>query len=267
MPVGATSWKEALRMCAEVFHTLKSVLKDNGTPAAGVGDEGGYAPNLKKDEDAFKCIVAAIEKGRLQARRRLHARHRRRRVRLVQPRGRHLHPAQGQEDHDPATRWSTMWKKFARQLPHHLHGGLHGRGRLGRLGHADQGPRRTASSSSATTCFVTNVERVKTGLEKHVANAVLYQGQPDRHPDRDSRHHAARQPPRLHHHRQPPLRRDRGHHHRRPSSWASTPARSRPAPPARTDRVCKYNQLLRIEEELFDVAQYAGKDAFFNLSK
>ena len=62
MPVGATSWKEALRMCAEVFHTLKSVLKDNGTPAAGVGDEGGYAPNLKKDEDAFKCIVAAIEK-------------------------------------------------------------------------------------------------------------------------------------------------------------------------------------------------------------
>ena len=62
MPVGAPSWHEALRMCAEVFHTLKTVLKENGTPAAGVGDEGGYAPNLKKDEDAFKCIVAAIEK-------------------------------------------------------------------------------------------------------------------------------------------------------------------------------------------------------------
>ena len=62
MPVGACCWREALRMCAEVFHTLKSVLKENGTPAAGVGDEGGYAPNLKKDEDAFKCIVQAIEK-------------------------------------------------------------------------------------------------------------------------------------------------------------------------------------------------------------
>ena len=61
MPVGAKSWKEALRMCAEVFHTLKTVLKENGTPAAGVGDEGGYAPNLKKDEDALKAIVAAIE--------------------------------------------------------------------------------------------------------------------------------------------------------------------------------------------------------------
>ena len=62
MPVGAKSWKEALRMCAEVFHTLKTVLKENGTPAAGVGDEGGYAPNLKKDEDALKVIVQAIEK-------------------------------------------------------------------------------------------------------------------------------------------------------------------------------------------------------------
>ena len=51
MPVGAPSFHEALRMCTEVFHTLKNTLKENGTPAAGVGDEGGYAPNLKKDED------------------------------------------------------------------------------------------------------------------------------------------------------------------------------------------------------------------------
>ena len=62
MPVGASSFKEALRMCAEVFHTLKSVLKANGTPAAGVGDEGGYAPNLGSDEDALKALVQAIEK-------------------------------------------------------------------------------------------------------------------------------------------------------------------------------------------------------------
>ena len=57
MPVGAKSWKEALRWCSEVFHTLSKVLH-----TSSVGDEGGYAPNLKKDEDAFKCIVAAIEK-------------------------------------------------------------------------------------------------------------------------------------------------------------------------------------------------------------
>ena len=73
MPVGATSFREALRMCAEVFHQLKTTLKENGTPAAGVGDEGGYAPNLKKDEDG----------GRLQARRGLQDRHRRRLLRVV----------------------------------------------------------------------------------------------------------------------------------------------------------------------------------------
>ena len=61
MPVSAPSFREALRRCAEVFHQLKTTLKENGTPAAGVGDEGGYAPNLKKDEDALKVIVQAIE--------------------------------------------------------------------------------------------------------------------------------------------------------------------------------------------------------------
>ena len=62
MPVSAGSWKEALRQCAEVFHTLKIILKENQIPVTGVGDEGGYAPMLKKDEDALALIVAAIEK-------------------------------------------------------------------------------------------------------------------------------------------------------------------------------------------------------------
>ena len=56
MPIGAESFKEALRMCAEVFHALKKVV-----PASGVGDEGGYAPNLDSDEDALKALVAAME--------------------------------------------------------------------------------------------------------------------------------------------------------------------------------------------------------------
>ena len=61
MPVGAPSFKEALRMCAEVFHNLKSVLKEAGL-ATSVGDEGGFAPNLSSDEEAFQFIVKAIEK-------------------------------------------------------------------------------------------------------------------------------------------------------------------------------------------------------------
>ena len=62
MPVSAPSWKEALRRSAEVFHALKIVLKERNIPVTGVGDEGGYAPWLKKDEDALAVIVAAIEK-------------------------------------------------------------------------------------------------------------------------------------------------------------------------------------------------------------
>jgi enolase len=61
MPVGAPSFREALRWGAEVFHSLKSVLKDAGLNT-GVGDEGGFAPDLKSNEDAIKVILQAIEK-------------------------------------------------------------------------------------------------------------------------------------------------------------------------------------------------------------
>ncbi len=60
MPVGAKSFTECLRMSAEIYHTLKKVLKSKGL-ATGVGDEGGFAPNLSSDEEALKLIVEAIE--------------------------------------------------------------------------------------------------------------------------------------------------------------------------------------------------------------
>ena len=61
MPVGAKSFKEALKMCAEVFHNLKSILKASGYSTA-VGDEGGFAPNFESDEQAFQYLVEAIKK-------------------------------------------------------------------------------------------------------------------------------------------------------------------------------------------------------------
>ena len=61
MPVGAKSFSECLRMSAEIYHTLKKVLKAKGL-ATGVGDEGGFAPNLSSDEEALKFIVEAISK-------------------------------------------------------------------------------------------------------------------------------------------------------------------------------------------------------------
>ncbi|MGV8149224.1 MAG: phosphopyruvate hydratase [Alkaliphilus sp.] len=60
MPVGATSYKEGLRMGVEIYHNLKKVLKSKGL-ATGVGDEGGFAPNLASNEEALKMIVEAIE--------------------------------------------------------------------------------------------------------------------------------------------------------------------------------------------------------------
>lgn len=61
MPVGAPSFKEALRWCAEVFHALAALLKSQGL-ATSVGDEGGFAPNLASDEEAIQYILKAIEK-------------------------------------------------------------------------------------------------------------------------------------------------------------------------------------------------------------
>lgn len=61
MPVGATSFKEMLRWCVEIYHTLGGILKERGL-STGVGDEGGFAPNLAQDEEAIQLIVEAIEK-------------------------------------------------------------------------------------------------------------------------------------------------------------------------------------------------------------
>lgn len=61
MPIGAQSFKEALRWCSEVYHTLASLLRERGLSTA-VGDEGGFAPNLEDDEEAIKLIISAVEK-------------------------------------------------------------------------------------------------------------------------------------------------------------------------------------------------------------
>ena len=61
MPVGAPSFKECLRWCAEVFHALASILKSRGL-AISVGDEGGFAPALKSDEEAIETILEAVKK-------------------------------------------------------------------------------------------------------------------------------------------------------------------------------------------------------------
>ena len=262
MPVGATSFREALRMCAEVFHQLKTTLKENGTPAAGVGDEGGYAPNLKKDEDALKVIVQAIEAAGYKPGEDF-------KIAIdaassewwdeeqkcyVQPKsGKKLTQQQ----------LVNMWKKFADNYPIiSLEDGM-----------AETDWEGWAMLTKAIgdrvqlvgdDLFVTNVERLATGIEKKVGNAILIKvnqiGTLTETLDAIQMANRAGYTAIV--------------SHRSGETEDATIAdiavalnagQIKTGAPSRTDRVAKYNQLLRIEEELGDVAQYLGKDAFFNL--
>lgn len=262
MPVGACCWKEALCMCAEVFHTLKSVLKENGTPAAGVGDEGGYAPNLKKDEDAFKCIVAAIEKAGYKPGEDFM-------IAIDAAVSDWYNAETGCYDLPKAKKSMTkqqmvnMWKKFADNYPiismedcmgeddvegwQMLTKALGGRVQL-----------------VGDDLFVTNTERLKMGLENKIANSILIKvnqiGTLTETLDAIQMANRAGYTAVV--------------SHRSGETEDTTIAdivvatnagQIKTGAPSRTDRVAKYNQLLRIEEELEDVAQYLGKDAFFNL--
>ena len=262
MPVGAKSWKDALRMCAEVFHTLKTVLKENGTPAAGVGDEGGYAPNLKKDEDALKVIVQAIEAAGYKPGEDF-------KIAIdaassewwdeeqkcyVQPKsGKKLTQQQ----------LVNMWKKFADNYPIiSLEDGM-----------AETDWEGWAMLTKAIgdrvqlvgdDLFVTNTERLKKGIKLGAANAILVKvNQIGTLTESLEAIETAK---------------EAGYacivSHRSGETEDSTIAdlvvgvnagQIKSGAPCRSDRIAKYNQLIRIEDELEGSARYAGKAAFYNI--
>ena len=262
MPVGACCFREALRMCAEVFHTLKSVLKENGTPAAGVGDEGGYAPNLKKDEDALKVIVTAIERAGFKPGEDF----------MIaidaassewwnEEEQCYIQPKSGKKM--TQQQLVNMWKKFVDTYPIiSLEDGM-----------AETDWEGWAMLTKAIgdkvqlvgdDLFVTNTERLSTGIEKKVANSILINvnqiGTLTETLDAIQMANRAGYTAIV--------------SHRSGETEDATIAdiavavnagQIKTGAPSRTDRVAKYNQLLRIEEELGDVAQYLGRDAFFNL--
>ena len=210
MPVSAPDFHEALRRCAEVFHQLKKTLKENGTPAAGVGDEGGYAPNLGSDEDALKAIVKAIEEAGYKPGEDFKI--------AIDAASSEWQKA-GEKDynlpktgkHMTADELVAMWVDFAEKYPIiSLEDGMAEEDWEGwkkltdALGHKIQ--------LVGDDLFVTNTQRLKKGIE--LGQLHPHQGQPDRLPDRDPRRHPDGQPRGLHRRRQPPLRRDRGRHHR-----------------------------------------------------
>ena len=262
MPVGACCFREALRMCAEVFHQLKKTLKENGTPAAGVGDEGGYAPNLKKDEDAFKCIVAAIEKAGYKPGEDF-------KIAIDAAVSDWYNAETGCYDLPKAKKSMTkqqmvnMWKKFADNYPIISMEDCMGEDDI-------EGWQMLTKALGdrvqlvGDDLFVTNTERLKMGLENKIANAILIKvnqiGTLTETLDAIQMANRAGYTAVV--------------SHRSGETEDATIAdivvgtnagQIKTGAPSRTDRVAKYNQLLRIEEELGDVAQYLGKDAFFNL--
>jgi len=262
MPVGACCWKKALQMCAEVFHQLKKTLKENGTPAAGVGDEGGYAPNLKKDEDALKVIVQAIsEAGYKPGEDFMIAIDAASSEWWNDEEKCYVQPKSGKKM--TQQQLVNMWKKFADTYPIiSLEDGM-----------AEDDWEGWAMLTKAIgskvqlvgdDLFVTNVERLSDGIAKGVANSILIKvnqiGTLTETLDAIQMANRAGYTAIV--------------SHRSGETEDATIAdiavatnagQIKTGAPSRTDRVAKYNQLLRIEEELGDAAQYLGKSAFFNL--
>ena len=263
MPVSAPSWAEALRRCAEVFHTLKTVLKENGIPVTGVGDEGGYAPMLKKDEDALSMIVAAIEKAgyipgedfmiaidaaasewfdeELDAYRLPKAGKVLSRAQLVKlwQRFADKYPIISLEDGMGETDWKG-WEMLTRAIGHRV-------------------------QLVGDDLFVTNTERLAQGIKRKIANSILIKV--NQIGTLTQTLEAIRMANRA------------GYtvivSHRSGETEDTTIAdiavavnagQIKTGAPSRSDRVAKYNQLLRIEAELGTAAHYPGRQAFFNLA-
>ncbi len=262
MPVSAPSFREALRRCAEVFHTLKTVLKENGTPAAGVGDEGGYAPNLKKDEDALKVIVQAIsEAGYKPGEDFMIAIDAASSEWWNDEEKCYIQPKSGKKM--TQQQLVNMWKKFADTYPIiSLEDGM-----------AEDDWEGWAMLTKAIgnkvqlvgdDLFVTNVARLSDGIAKGVGNSILIKvnqiGTLTETLDAIQMANRAGYTAIV--------------SHRSGETEDATIAdiavatnagQIKTGAPSRTDRVAKYNQLLRIEEELGDAAVYLGKSAFFNI--
>ena len=262
MPVSAPSWKEALRRSAEVFHALKVVLKERNIPVTGVGDEGGYAPWLKKDEDALAVIVAAIEQaGYIPGKDFMIA-----------------IDAASSEWYDPELdayklpkagkvlsrqQLVKLWQRFVEKYPIiSLEDGM---------GETDwEGWAMLTKAIGdkvqlvGDDLFVTNTERLSQGIKQRIGNAILIKvnqiGTLTETLDAISMAHRAGYTAIV--------------SHRSGETEDTTIAdisvavnagQIKTGAPSRSDRVAKYNQLLRIEEELGSNAQFPGRDAFFNL--
>ena len=261
MPIGASSFMEALRYCAEVYHTLKGVLKAKGL-ATGVGDEGGFAPNLGSNEEALQVITEAIEKAGLVVVKDI--------VFAIDAASSEFYKdgkyhLAGEGKVKTAAEMVEYYAELCEKYPiYSIEDGLAEEDWEGwkllteRLGKTVQ--------LVGDDLFVTNTERLSRGIKEDTANAILIKvNQIGTLTETFDAIEMAKRA---------------GYtaviSHRSGETEDSTIAdiavavnagQIKTGAPARSERVAKYNQLLRIEDMLAETAQYRGSDVFYNIKR
>ena len=263
MPVGAPTFREALRWCAEIYHTLKKVLHNAGL-GGGVGDEGGFAPNLTTNDEPLKYIVEACEKAGYQPGSDI--------MFAMDPASTEYYDAErqmyvlaGEGVEYTREQMVDYWEALVNKYPIiSIEDGMAEEDWEGWKMLTDRIGDRVQLVGD--DLFVTNSKRLAKGIELGCANAILIKvNQIGSLTETLEAIEMAKQA---------------GYacvmSHRSGETEDTTIAdlsvacntgQIKTGAPCRSDRVAKYNQLLRIEEELGDSAQYAGMKAFYNIKR
>lgn len=261
MPVGFDCFERAVRACAEVYHALKKTLNSKGY-STGVGDEGGFAPNLKSNAEAIEVILEAIEKAGYEPGKEFF-------IAIDAASSEYYKDGKYVLEHEGKTLTAAEMVDFFEDWVNKypiisIEDGMAEEDWEGwklmteRLGKKVQ--------LVGDDLFVTNTERLKTGIEKGIANSILIKlNQIGTLTETLNAIEMANRA---------------GYtavvSHRSGETEDTTIAdlvvavnagQIKTGAPARSERVAKYNQLIRINEELGEVAEYRGRNAFFNLSK
>lgn len=262
VPVGATSFREALQMGAEIFHTLKGVLKKKGY-ATSVGDEGGFAPNLRSNEEAIETILEAVAQAGYAAGRDC--------LLALDPAASEFYDGKSYVFKKSDKRklssdeMVAYWKSWTEQYPIvSIEDGM---------AESDWSGWKTLTDELGQhvqlvgdDLFVTNTAFLRKGIDLGVANSILIKvNQIGTLTETFDCIELAKTRGRtvVISHRsgetEDPFIAD--------LAVATNAGQIKTGSLSRTDRIAKYNQLLRIEEDLLGAARFPGRDAFYQLTK